>query len=489
MIYRDGTTGLKPKGVSKKGKVTFLMHKYQPLPSFDNDLLPKRFRDKYTDSMKYNGKKLVTKSNPPLMPGRGMGLVDDPTLKIIGIVDPSDIAQGQCGNCWLLSGIASLADFDGAIRQLFRKTKDFYKMPYVDGRPNVYTITLFDLRTWNEVDIVVDERLPVRADGSGRLFGAKASQDGELWVCYLEKALAAHCGGWDRIDGGQVTHAWSLLIGNREQYIIQRSMADPDLFCCTARYDAEQQQWAEHDNSPLGGEQGMWEVPWPYVGGGGEDLLDEDELFARMCEWNDHNYLLAASTKGASDENTTDGIVDNHAYSVIDVLNDVAGTNVDLILVRNPWGRYGPGWQEYPEIEAELEPLHDYDDGVFHLTKEEFFLYFESVYLSASDMSRFLLDGKKMSVHSKNSRHARDSIDSIGSIGSIDSIILEEDEESFEGEEDEQNCDDDEVEDHSGEGRHEETWSSEEENDDAERYDEGEDEEDWDSEEDEESYK
>ena len=29
----------------------------------------------------------------------------------------------------------------------------------------------------------------------------------------LEKAVAAHCGGWDKIDGGQCTHAWALLTG------------------------------------------------------------------------------------------------------------------------------------------------------------------------------------------------------------------------------------------------------------------------------------
>jgi Calpain family cysteine protease len=342
MIYRDGTTGLKPKGISKKGKVTFLMHQYQPIPSFskqDNRQLPKTFRDQYTDGMKYRGKKLVTKSNPPLLPGRGMGLIDDPTLKIIGMVNPSDIAQGQCGNCWLLSGIASLADFDGAIRRLFRKTKNLDQMPFADGRPNSYTVSLYDLRTWKEVDIVVDERLPVRTDGSGRLFGAKPSKDGELWVCYLEKAMAAHCGGWDNIEGGQCTHAWALLTGNKRQYIIQRSMADPDLFCCTARYDPENQQWAEHDNSPSGGKAGIWEVPWPELGGGGDELLDEDELFARMCTWSDSNFLVAASTKGASDENTTNGVVDNHAYSVVEVLDDVAGSGIDLILVRNPWGR------------------------------------------------------------------------------------------------------------------------------------------------------
>ena len=92
------------------------------------------------------------------------------------------------------------------------------------------------------------------------------------------------------------------------------------------------------------------------------------------------------------------------------------------------FGSFGPGWEEFPQIEEELEPMHDYDDGVFHLTKEEFFEYFETVYLGASDMSEFLLDGMKMSKHSKHAKMAKQSghsttrsIDS-----SVESFILEE---------------------------------------------------------------
>jgi hypothetical protein len=402
-IHRAGTKDFKPKGVSNKGQVTVFVQEYQPLPSFKEDVLPKQYRDKYTDNMKYKGKKLHTLKKKPILPGRGMGVVDEPKIKIIGDVDPSDIDQGKVGNCWLLSGIASLAEFDGAIRRLFRKTKNLDQMPFDDGRPNIYTITLWDLTTWKEVDIVVDERLCAMDDGSGsKLLGAKPSADGELWVCYLEKALAAHCGGWDKIDGGQCTHAWALLTGCKDQYLIQKNKKGK--FVCYAKYDTTTKKWADHGNSPSEGHQGVWEVPWPQLGGGGNNELDEDELFLRMCAWDDENYLIGAATAGTSDRNKTDGIIDNHAYSVVDCRNDVAGTNIDLIQVRNPWGKgeiekgmfadKGPGWKKYPQIKKALKPAED-DDGIFWVTKQEFFKHYKSIYLSASDLTRFLKDGSK----------------------------------------------------------------------------------------------
>lgn len=395
LIHREGTDGYSPK-LDPKGFLNLLMFSYERLPPMKDNALPKKHRDAYTDAMVFNGRKLHSKSNKPLLPGRGMGIGDIPELKIIGDVDPSDIHQGRVGDCWLLSGISALAEFDGAVKRLFRKTKDLDKMPR-DG-PNMYTVTLWDLTTWKEVDIIIDERLCAAPDG--QLLASKPSEDGELWVCYIEKAVAAHCGGWDKLVGGQCTHAWSLLTGCKEQYMIQKN-PQTGKYVCHAKYNPYEKRWAKHGNSPHEGERGMWKVPWPKVGGGGEAELTQDELFKRLVAWDKVNYIVGAGTKGESDKNSTDGLVDNHAYSVIESHDNVAGTGIGLLKVRNPWGRGeiedgefdddGPGWDRYPQIKRLLNPVVA-DDGIFWVTKKEFFQYYETIYLSASDMTEFLED-------------------------------------------------------------------------------------------------
>jgi hypothetical protein len=400
LIHRAGTKKYKPQGLSDKGWMTVLLHEYESLPPYKNNILPKQYRDEYTDDMSYGGYKLHHNNNLPVLPGRGMGIGDSPDLKIIGDVDPSDIEQGSVGDCWLLSGISSLAEFDGAVKHLFRKTKNLDERPFEE--PNMYTITLWDLTTWKEVDIAVDERLCVTADGSGNLLGSKPSADGELWVCYLEKALAIHCGGWDKISGGQCTHAWALMTGCKEQYTIAKNKKTGK-YICMAKYNPYKEKWLQHGNSPHDGDASVYQVPWPEVGGGGgkEKELSEDELFLKLCAWDEVNYIVGAGTTGSSDKSRTDGMVDNHAYSVIESVNDVAGTGIGLIKVRNPWGKGeiedgmfdddGPGWDKYPQIKKALNPVVA-DDGIFWVTKQEFFKYFQTVYLSASNMTEFKED-------------------------------------------------------------------------------------------------
>ena len=129
--------------------------------------------------------------------------------------------------------------------------------------------------------------------------------------------------------------------------------------------------------------------------------MSTDELFTRLCAWDDADYIIGCGTKAGSDTESTEGIVDGHAYSVLQCKADVAGSGHDLLQVRNPWGSGefesgewdddGPGWEQHPEV-AEALGFVAADDGVFWVSKEEFFRFFPTLYLSASDMTHFKED-------------------------------------------------------------------------------------------------
>lgn len=138
-------------------------------------------------------------------------------------------------------------------------------------------------------------------------------------------------------------------------------------FSCGGKFNPNTKKWSKQSNSPHDCDASMWPMDWPQVGGGGSGELEQEELFQRMCAWDDVNFIVGAATNGASDKHRTEGMVDNHAYSVIECHNDVAGTDIDLIKVRNPWGRGeiedgmfdddGPGWDRYPQIKRQLKPV------------------------------------------------------------------------------------------------------------------------------------
>jgi Calpain family cysteine protease len=126
--------------------------------------------------------------------------------------------------------------------------------------------------------------------------------------------------------------------------------------------------------------------------------MSDDELFLKMYACDQMNFIVSAGSKGGG---TDEGLVDNHAYTVIEAVHDAAGTGIDMFKVRNPWGAGeiengefdddGPGWVKYPQIKALLNPVVA-DDGIFWVTKKEFFEMFKSVYVSASNMTKFLED-------------------------------------------------------------------------------------------------
>ena len=87
-----------------------------------------------------------------------------------------------------------------------------------------------------------------------------------------------------------------------------------------------------------------------------------------------------------------DGLVYGHAYSLLEISDNVAGTGIDLVQLRNPWGSgewtgdwsdNSVKWQQYPQVKAALHEVAK-EDGMFWMEKTDFFGRFDSIFVCLS---------------------------------------------------------------------------------------------------------
>jgi hypothetical protein len=111
-------------------------------------------------------------------------------------IDPSDVEQGQLGDCWLLAGLQALARSNpDAIRKMIKsvgagKWSVTFQFPKDGG---------FAPET-----VIVDAAVPVTAKGGAPLFAKVGDVKGdkkELWVLLIEKAYATTQGKYNNITG------------------------------------------------------------------------------------------------------------------------------------------------------------------------------------------------------------------------------------------------------------------------------------------------
>lgn len=338
-------------------------------------------------------------------PGRGCGIADVPGLTLVhGDVTAADILPGRGSVSWLLGALAALAEYPGAVRRLFKKTSQ------LDQRPlnmfNKYTVTLQDLASWKPVDIVVDEQLCVTNQGD--LLGCLPGASGTLWCPYIEKAVAAHCGGWSKISNGTTIHAWSLLTGSHAQFMFRAEAeagnSGSKSFKSYGLWDASAKSWKKMTNSPNDCKSSLLQCHWPEIGQDGRcKLLIEsreygeaslDEMFTNMITWKEHNFLLMGFAGGKLSDSATRSTT----IIISGFCQNVASTGMDMVKVRNPWGKgeldgckwgwSSPHWDSFPGIKQELQ-MPDQDDGTFWMEKDELFSVFHTFFLCGVNMIQF----------------------------------------------------------------------------------------------------
>ena len=79
---------------------------------YDTGLGEASFTDEYSDTvLAVHGNKNIAASLKRF--GRGEGLHDEEGIKLFGDIDPMDVSQGGIGDCWFVSSMAAVAEFDG----------------------------------------------------------------------------------------------------------------------------------------------------------------------------------------------------------------------------------------------------------------------------------------------------------------------------------------------------------------------------------------
>ncbi|GBG77348.1 hypothetical protein CBR_g23680 [Chara braunii] len=248
-----------------------------------------------------------------------------------GPTKPQDVRQGALGDCWFLSAVAVLTEE--------REIKDVVITPEYNEE-GIYTFRFCIQGEWQPV--IVDDWIPLNAKRKPAF--AMSKKEDELWLTLLEKAYAKLHGSYEALEGGVVQDALVDLTGGAGEEIDMRNQ-DKQLEIASGR------------------------------------------LWSQLMRFKEEGFLLGVGSPSGSDtEISPNGIVQSHAYSLLQV-REVDGHK--LLQMRNPWGNSvewsGPWSDSSPEwterMKYKLKYTPKLSDGVFWMSWEDFQVHFRSVYV------------------------------------------------------------------------------------------------------------
>ncbi|XP_072998652.1 calpain-type cysteine protease ADL1 [Typha latifolia] len=248
-----------------------------------------------------------------------------------GSVNSSDVCQGRLGDCWFLSAVAVLTEVSRISEVII--TPDF-------NEEGIYTVRFCIQGEW--VPVVVDDWIPCESPGKPAF--ATSRKPNELWVSVLEKAYAKLHGSYEALEGGLVQDALVDLTGGAGEEIDMRS--------AQAQID-----------------------------------LASGRLWSQLLHFKREGFLLGAGSPSGSDVHiSSSGIVQGHAYSILQV-REVDGHR--LVQIRNPWANEvewnGPWSDSSPEwtdrMKHKLKHVPQSKDGIFWMSWQDFQIHFRSIYV------------------------------------------------------------------------------------------------------------
>mmetsp|Transcript_151352 Transcript_151352/g.263837 ORF Transcript_151352/g.263837 Transcript_151352/m.263837 type:complete len:543 (+) Transcript_151352:46-1674(+) len=232
-------------------------------------------------------------------------------------IEPSDMKQGSVGDCWLVAALACLANYPRDVESLFESAT---AAATPDGK---YVVRLHD-PAGRVCRITVDEFVPTIPTGPNRrVVGYEymrhvpmfSRPNGEIWPLLLEKAMAKLLGSYAALHAGHTCAAFRALTGCAKQEMWVR--------------EPEGSHWTSNllmEGSMRLFQRRYWKMlPYAHFG-------------CQLLQFSNVHYMMSASiTSSAEGEHVRqDGLIENHAYSIIEVRGF---ESLIMVRLRNPWGR------------------------------------------------------------------------------------------------------------------------------------------------------
>ncbi|XP_071102037.1 calpain-1 catalytic subunit-like [Haliotis cracherodii] len=133
----------------------------------------------------------------------------------VGGAERYDVQQEGFGTCWFLSMLANLADKPRLLKKVINAKS------YAPGTDGICCCKLWKFGEWE--DIYIDDYLPLYRSKDGlQFYGAMSWTDSnELWVSFLEKALAKMYGSYCVVSGGGLpSEAYLALTGGVAETVL-----------------------------------------------------------------------------------------------------------------------------------------------------------------------------------------------------------------------------------------------------------------------------
>ncbi|KAI3461898.1 hypothetical protein Pfo_018561 [Paulownia fortunei] len=300
-------------------------------PNFTDQEFPPNDRSLFVDPDNRPSKlQVVSQWMRPIEIVKEKHLDSSPCL-FSGTANPSDVCQGRLGDCWFLSAVAVLTEVSRISEVII--TPDY-------NEEGIYTVRFCIQGEW--VPVVVDDWIPCESPGKPAF--ATSRKGNELWVSLLEKAYAKLHGSYEALEGGLVQDALVDLTGGAGEEIDMRS--------AQSQID-----------------------------------LASGRLWSQLLRFKQEGFLLGAGSPSGSDVHvSSSGIVQGHAYSILQV-REVDGHK--LVQIRNPWANEvewnGPWSDSSPEwtdrMKHKLKHVPQAKDGIFWMSWQDFQIHFRSIYV------------------------------------------------------------------------------------------------------------